>query len=195
MALGECDDRILSATLLTSMILRASRYLRHRRLLVIFVCAIHRMRNLSNHPAHLFGGDSLNTYRQDRRGKWNTFTALPITAVCIKIGICEPRSVVSRHVTLVETLARGSSLVMGHLGMQCWFCSACSSLYHATQSAHSKAIYTLYALVRTRTTRSRRPPEPPCTPAVPVPMIRGVAKMGRHLYVSAKRCIYYSSVC
>jgi hypothetical protein len=118
-----------------------------------------------------------------------------LTAVCIKIGTCEPRSVVSRHVTLVETLARGSSLVVGHLGMQCWFCSACSSLYYATQSAHSKAIYTLYALVRTCTTRSRRPPEPPCTPAVPVPMIRGVAKMGRHLYVSAKRCIYHSSVC
>jgi hypothetical protein len=118
-----------------------------------------------------------------------------ITAVCIKIGTCEPRSVISRRVTLVETLARGSSLVVGHLGMQCWFCSACSSLYYATQPAHSKAIYTLYALVRTRATRSRRPPEPPCTPAVPVPMVRGVAKMGRHLYVSAKRCIYHSSVC
>jgi hypothetical protein len=81
-----------------------------------------------------------------------------LTAVCINIGTCEPRSVVSRRVTLVQTLAQGSSLVVGHLGMQRWFCSACFLLYCATQLTQSKAIYLLYATARTRTTCQRHPP-------------------------------------
>jgi hypothetical protein len=35
-----------------------------------------------------------------------------VIALCKKNGTCEPRSVVSRRVTLVETLARGSTLVV-----------------------------------------------------------------------------------